>query len=187
MIKIFFINRIQAEESREYWKLMENQSSNEQLNTNNSQILNKDTILPTETYIKIYSILVFSIFIIGIIRSTAFYTVCVRSSQRLHDMVFEALIQTSMRFFDINPSGRILNRFSKDMGGIDESLPKAVLDGAQIILQMAGVLIVASTVNPLFLLPISGLFILFGWIRKIYLKTSKNIRRLEGISKFLKF
>lgn len=37
-----------------------------------------------------------------------------------------------MRFFDTNPSGRIMNRFSKDMGAIDEFLPKALLDSSQV-------------------------------------------------------
>lgn len=161
---------------------MKNQSNHVQLNASSSRILNKDDILPMQTYIEIYSILVFSIFLMGFIRSTAFYTICLRSSQRLHDMVFKALIETSMRFFDTNPSGRILNRFSRDMTGIDELLPKAILDAVQFFLQMIGGLLITCTVNPLFLIPISLLFILFWWIRKIYLKTSKNIRRLEGIS-----
>lgn len=33
-----------------------------------------------------------------------------------------------MRFFDTNPSGRILNRFSKDIGAIDELVTMCVLD-----------------------------------------------------------
>lgn len=37
--------------------------------------------------------------------------------------MFNGIISTSMRFFDTNPSGRILNRFSKDMGATDEFLP----------------------------------------------------------------
>lgn len=47
-----------------------------------------------------------------------------RSSQKLHDKMFDGVISAPMRFFDTNPSGRILNRFSKDMGAIDELLPK---------------------------------------------------------------
>lgn len=33
-----------------------------------------------------------------------------------------------MRFYNSNPSGRILNRFSKDMGNIDEYIPSVLID-----------------------------------------------------------
>lgn len=138
-----------------------------------------------ETLIYIYSAIILSIFVIAITRSFAFYTLCVRCSQRLHDLAFNALIKTGMRFYDTNPSGRILNRFSKDLGSIDELLPKAIMDAGQIILLMFGSLIVICTANPLFLIPIFVISFIFHWIRKVYLKTSKNIKRLEGMSAFL--
>lgn len=176
---LFLFYRIKVEESKEYWKSANNQSIG-----TNSKILPKGNILSVTSYMYIYSVLVFSLFFIGIVRSISFYTMCIKNSQALHDIVFNALIQTSMRFFDVNPSGRILNRFSKDMRGVDELLPKATLDAAQNILQMIGIFVVACVVNPLFLIPIAVLTVIFWWIRKIYLKTSKNIRRLEGISQF---
>lgn len=37
-----------------------------------------------------------------------------------------------MSFFHSNPSGRVLNRFSKDMGSVDELLPQAMLDCVQV-------------------------------------------------------
>lgn len=86
-----------------------------------------------------------------------------------------------MRFFDTNPSGRILNRFSKDMGSVDELLPKAILDASQIILNMIGAIVVTAIVNPLFLIPVAILGVVFIYSRNIYLKTSKNIKRLEGV------
>lgn len=103
-------------------------------------------------------------------------------SQRLHDLMFSALIRTGMRFFDTNPSGRILNRFSKDMGAIDELLPKAMLDAGQMNMLMLGSLTVTCVVNPIFLVPVAFISALFYWIRRVYLKTSKNVKRLEGIS-----
>lgn len=140
-------------------------------------------LLSTEACMYIHGILVASLFIFGLVRSLSFYTVCVRASQKLHDNMFKGLISTSMRFFDTNPAGRILNRFSKDMGAADEFLPKAVLDATQIILNMFGAIVVTSIVNPLFLVPVAVLSIVFMGVRKVYLRTSKNIKRLEGTSK----
>lgn len=49
-------------------------------------------------------------------RSLGFFEMTVRASQKLHNAMFNGLILASMRFFDTNPSGRILNRCSKDIG-----------------------------------------------------------------------
>lgn len=156
---------------------------------NNSLILEEtyndaNDLEPVKPYIYIYSAIVASVFLVGITRSLLFYTLATRCSQRLHDQVFGALIRTGMRFFDTNPSGRILNRFSKDMGAIDELLPKAVLDAGQITMMMIGSLVVSCTVNPIFLVPIVFISLIFYWIRKVYLRTSKNVKRLEGMSQY---
>lgn len=164
-----------------------NQTDNtyENITTNHSDILSyeEEEMWTVMNYIYIYTGIVLGIFVIGIIRSLVFYKTCMTCSQRLHDMMFSALIRTGMRFFDTNPSGRILNRFSKDMGTIDELLPKACLDAGQMNMLMFGSLIVTCIVNPICLAPIVFISIIFYWIRKVYLKTSKNVKRLEGMSR----
>ena len=152
--------------------------------TNDTSTENLD-VSSMYNYIYVYTAIVVGLFCIGITRSLTFYKVCILCSQKLHDMAFSALIRTSMRFFDTNPSGRILNRFSKDIGAIDELLPKAILDAGQICMMMVGSLTVSCVVNPLFLIPIAFLGALFYWIRKVFLKTSKNIKRMEGMSKYI--
>lgn len=67
---------------------------------------------------------------------------------------------------------------------MDEFLPKAILDATQVILSMVGSVIVAATVNPYFLVPVGVMAILFIFVRKVYLKTAKNIKRLEGMGEF---
>ncbi|XP_055302579.1 ATP-binding cassette sub-family C member 4-like isoform X2 [Sitodiplosis mosellana] len=139
--------------------------------------------LGTDFCISVHGAIMAFLFIVAIIRSIGFFNICIRASQRLHNSMFSGLISTSMRFFDTNPSGRILNRFSKDIGATDELLPKATLDATQVLLSMTGSIIVAGTVNPYFLIPVVVIGFIFIFIRKVYLKTSKNIKRLEGVAK----
>lgn len=86
-----------------------------------------------------------------------------------------------MRFFDLNPSGRILNRFSKDMGSIDEVMPRVMMEAIQIILVMLGILSVIVIVNPPMIVALSAAMVLFALIIKLYLRPSQDLKRLEGI------
>ncbi|XP_037925199.1 multidrug resistance-associated protein 4-like isoform X2 [Hermetia illucens] len=140
-------------------------------------------LVSTDFLIAVHGTIVVLIFLIGILRSIGFFTMAVRASQKMHDGMFSSLIRAPMRFFDTNPSGRILNRFSKDMGAVDELLPKAILDAGQIILNMIGAIIVTTTVQPIFLILVCVLGVIFWFIRKVYLKTSKNLKRLDGITR----
>ena len=44
-------------------------------------------------------------------------------STSLHKRMFDAVTGTAVAFFDTNPVGRILNRFSKDVSFLDDYLP----------------------------------------------------------------
>lgn len=121
-----------------------------------------------------------------VFRGFLFFKVCMRASKVLHDRMFCAILNATMRFFDQNPSGRILNRFSKDMGAIDELLPKAMMDFIQIALVMFGILIVICVVNPILLIAIVVVGSIDSLILKLYLRPSQDLKRLEGICKLNK-
>lgn len=137
----------------------------------------------TNTYIYIYSGIIISLFVIAFTRSITFFHFCVSASQNLHDKMFDGLISTTMRFFETNPSGRILNRFTKDIGSADEALPKAFLDAAQINLMMLGAILVTVYTNVKLSILILIMFVMFIFIRKFYLKCSTDLKRLDGMSK----
>lgn len=48
---------------------------------------------------------------------------------------------------------------------------------------MCGAIILTAFVNPVVLIPLSMIMILFWLVRGVYLKTSKSLKRLESISR----
>ena len=80
-----------------------------------------------------------------------------------------------------NPVGRILNRFSKDVGCLDELLPKTFLEAIQYVLLVFAALIVPTVTNPWLLFVVVPLTVLVVYICRYYLKTSRELKRLESI------
>lgn len=113
-----------------------------------------------------------------------FFKVSKAISQNLHDSMFQGIILTAMRFFNVNPSGRIMNRFSADMGIIDETLPVVMLIAAVVNLTTIGRILVTIFANVKFSILILVMCILFFFMRKVYLNSSKNIGRMAAMSLF---
>ncbi|KAJ1519078.1 hypothetical protein ONE63_011320 [Megalurothrips usitatus] len=151
---------------------------------NGSQV--SDGRLPlttTNNFVYIYSAIIGFLLLVTLVRTVAYFWICSRCSQALHDLMFNNVIRATMLFFNTNPSGRILNRFSKDLGSIDEALPKTLLDAAQCVLYYLGYIFVAVSVKWILIVPVVILFVVFYLTRIIYLSSAKNIKRLEGMTR----
>lgn len=81
-----------------------------------------------EWFIIYYGILMAIATYLYVHRTFAFFNVCLRASMKLHDKLFRGITRATMFFYNNNPSGRILNRFSKDINSIDSQLPPALMD-----------------------------------------------------------
>ena len=79
--------------------------------------------LDVEQRLGIYGALLVSLIILNITRVIAFFVVCVNASQVLHNQMFASILRAPILFFDTNPVGRVLNRFSNDTGSLDNLLP----------------------------------------------------------------
>merc|ERR1719209_332005 len=128
----------------------------------------------------IYGAIVGALCVISMVRTMYFFVICMKSSVKLHDKMFESIIRAPCRFFDTNPVGRILNRFSKDLGSMDELLPPALYDVLMIGLNCLGILAIILTVRPWVLLPPLALALLFVFLRRFYMAPARDIKRLEG-------
>lgn len=79
-------------------------------------------------YIYTYAAVVLLVLYLVFQRSFAFFQLCLLASRHMHDRLFRGITRGWMSFFNGNPSGRILNRFSTDIGSVDTILPVALMD-----------------------------------------------------------
>ncbi|XP_049855335.1 ATP-binding cassette sub-family C member 4-like [Schistocerca gregaria] len=136
---------------------------------------------PSEFFLELYGGLVLGCILLTQVRSVAFFNMCMRASRNLHDAMFNTILRAPMRFFDTNPSGRILNRFSKDMGSIDEMLPQFKMSMIQIYLVLCGILAMVLVVNYILVVPMALIGALFVYVSRLFMTTATSIKRLEGI------
>lgn len=134
-------------------------------------------------YIYIYSALMCGAVIMVYLKSICYYDMCLRSSRNLHSNMFYNIIRASMLFFHTNPSGRIINRFSKDIGQVDKYLPFSLYDVLDNLFFMLVVLAMTFSVNYYLIIPSFIIGIILYTLKTVYIKTSRSIKRLEGITR----
>ncbi|XP_018392357.1 PREDICTED: multidrug resistance-associated protein 4-like [Cyphomyrmex costatus] len=145
--------------------------------------LNPDGLLSTVDAIYVYTFCIIACIVTTLLRSFLYMNISMNSSSNLHNTMFFKLLQARMSFFHSNPSGRILNRFSKDIGIIDEWLPRMMLDGFQGYFVVCGIMIIEVIINQWLLILIAMVVVLLFFATKFYTKICQNLKRLEGIMK----
>ncbi|KFH67873.1 hypothetical protein MVEG_06604 [Podila verticillata NRRL 6337] len=105
------------------------------------------------------------------------------ASKTLHEDLLAKVIRLPMSFFDTTPQGRVLNRFSNDIAGVDEGIPHSLLSFLSCFFTLAGSLFILCFVTPSFtlVLPILALFYLL--FQAYYLRTSSILKRLQSVAK----
>ena len=133
------------------------------------------------TNLTIYGCLVGACFICAILRACGFLLVSLRCANRLHDKMVVAILQAPVLFFDSNPAGIILNRFSNDIGCVDELLPKTFMGAIHRLLLMLTLIVIPIATNLWLLFAVVPLIGVAVYISKYCLKTSRELKRLESI------
>jgi ATP-binding cassette subfamily C (CFTR/MRP) protein 4 len=134
-------------------------------------------------YAYIYLGVIFSTLIFAIIRVGFIFFIMLSGSTYFHNRMLKGMLYTSLRFFESNPSGRILNRASKDQQVLDESLPLALIDSMQNLLMTLGSITIIGTINPWVLLTLIPLVPTVLWLRRFYMRSSRQLKRLESVTR----
>ncbi len=138
---------------------------------------NIDDFLPGYIYIGV------SEMIIKLINDLSFFNRCAYASKRVHRDLLNNVMKSPMKFFDTNPMGRILNRFTSDMDTIDQMIPYEILDFTWCLIECIVVILLICITTPIFVAVVIPLLGLYYYIQSVYIASSRQLKRLYSVSK----
>lgn len=125
--------------------------------------------------------------------SSAFFTILqnlllmlgcnLRSARILHDRMLDSVIRAPMVFFETTPLGRIINRFSNDVYRVDQQLIRVFYQMINNVIRVFYTIIVISIGTPAFLFFVVPLSLLYFYYQRYYLRTSRELKRLDSVLK----
>ncbi|CAL1697425.1 unnamed protein product [Somion occarium] len=134
-------------------------------------------------YIGVYAAISLGAALVNIVGAATQYTGALRASRVLFRRLLVTVVRATMRWHDVTPQGRMLNRFSKDVETVDTSLAGTLQAVNQSLAVFAASALTVMFVFPLFTFPA----ILIGWVyRQLaigYLNTGRDLRRMESNSR----
>ncbi|KAK3857649.1 hypothetical protein Pcinc_036112 [Petrolisthes cinctipes] len=134
-------------------------------------------------YQVVYGTSFFLLLITGIIKGIGVTFRVLAGASKLHKAMFESILRSPMRFFDTTPTGRILNRFSRDLDELDVRVPFFLEFLLQGMLFVMGQIILVCFIYVWFTIPliiIAGLFFLID----IFLNAGvRELKRLDNTLK----
>ncbi|KAJ3286409.1 hypothetical protein HDU79_006491 [Rhizoclosmatium sp. JEL0117] len=137
----------------------------------------------TMFFIAIYGLLGFMKVLVAVILNLINVFGAIRASRSLHESLLASVLGAPLRFFETTPLGRILNRFSKDISTIDEDVMNSVFYFCHQLVKGATIIAVISYSAPWFLISFFPIFYAYMSITQQYLNVSRELKRLQSISR----
>jgi ABC-type multidrug transport system fused ATPase/permease subunit len=169
---------------------------------NNRNVSSVDTTYissSTSKYLIMYALAAFLALSSLYLRYAVQIIFALRASRSIHGNAIQKLLRAPMSFFDSTPSGRVVNRFGKDMQVVDQEVVGNIGETVQQITNGIVVVCMIGTASPLLILgaiPISMLFrqyffyakfafqaFLYIPIARRFLAITRSVTRLEKVSR----
>jgi ATP-binding cassette, subfamily C (CFTR/MRP), member 1 len=106
-----------------------------------------------------------------------------RAATNLHLNMLKSLLYAPLTFFHTHPSGRIINRCTKDSADIDRNLATFASSWFQGLLQLLSTAMVVGAVTPFVLPCLVPVLLLFGLLYLFFQASVREINRLDALAR----
>ncbi|KAM4698698.1 multidrug resistance-associated protein 1-like [Rhinophrynus dorsalis] len=104
-------------------------------------------------------------------------------SRQLHSRLLYSILRCPLSFFERTPSGNLTNRFAKEMDTIDNIVPQILMLFIIMLLTILEILLVITVATPLAAVAFIPLGLLYFFLQRFYVATSRQLKRLDAVSK----
>jgi ABC-type multidrug transport system fused ATPase/permease subunit len=129
-----------------------------------------------------YLLLIASLCLMGYLRTLYLLTRGLYAGAESHKSLLRGVLRSPMAFFEANPVGRILNRFSRDLETTELALPRAILDAGNCLVEVLAVSLVIIIVTPVTLFVIAPIAVVYYLLGTLFRPPSRELQRLTSIS-----
>uniref|UniRef100_A0A8C9ZU68 Multidrug resistance-associated protein 1 n=1 Tax=Sander lucioperca TaxID=283035 RepID=A0A8C9ZU68_SANLU len=105
------------------------------------------------------------------------------ASRCLHQSMLYDVLRSPMSFFERTPSGNLVNRFAKEMDTIDSVIPSIIKMFMGSMLNVLGACVIILIATPLLAIIIPVLGLLYFFVQRFYVASSRQLKRLESVSR----
>ena len=102
---------------------------------------------------------------------------------KLHHTMLMRILKSPMSFYDTTPLGRILNRFSKDIDIVDNTIPMTMRMVLNQLLTVLGTVVAIVFAMPIFIVVVIPIAVIYYFLQKFYVATARQVKRMESISR----
>ncbi|XP_048588673.1 ATP-binding cassette sub-family C member 4 [Nematostella vectensis] len=141
--------------------------------TNNTEI----------TYAWVYGAFVASSVVANLISGVAFYWFLLNVSKKFHDNMLSRVLRAPLYFFDTSLAGQGVERFVNDIKQMENPLVDSLFFFLTLSILTFAILLLNVASMPFLLVGAIPMTVLFGYIRNYYLRTSREVKRLEAINR----
>uniref|UniRef100_A0A8C2GPP5 Multidrug resistance-associated protein 1 n=1 Tax=Cyprinus carpio TaxID=7962 RepID=A0A8C2GPP5_CYPCA len=105
------------------------------------------------------------------------------ASRYLHQTMLYNVLRSPMSFFERTPSGNLVNRFAKETDTIDTVIPSIIKMFMGSMFNVLGSCAVILIATPLVAIIIPPLGLLYFFVQRFYVASSRQLKRLESVSR----
>merc|ERR1712176_93030 len=133
-------------------------------------------------YLTFYSLLAAtSIMFLGL-RSFCMANGAFTASKRMHSGLLKKVSSLPMSFFDSQPSGRLINRFTRDTESLDSTISQSLNSATVCSVSTFFSIFVVAWVTPLVILMIIPVSFLYIRVQLFYIGASRELKRLDSLA-----